>query len=99
MSCIPALPGTKPSTPSCGRATRCSISATDRPMASSTPYRMLKTSTPATTLIAHARDCDCARDCDRGEWAFRGGAPVPLGREPELVHYEALRERPEPHYP
>jgi hypothetical protein len=40
-----------------------------------------------------------AADCDRGEWAFRGGRPVPLGPEPALVHYEALRERPEPHYP
>ncbi len=40
-----------------------------------------------------------ARDCDRGEWAFRAGAPVPFGPEPALVHYEELRERPEPHYP
>jgi ectoine hydroxylase-related dioxygenase (phytanoyl-CoA dioxygenase family) len=40
-----------------------------------------------------------AEDCDRGEWAFRAGRPVPLGPEPTLVHYEALRERPEPHYP
>jgi ectoine hydroxylase-related dioxygenase (phytanoyl-CoA dioxygenase family) len=40
-----------------------------------------------------------AADCDRGEWAFRAGRPVPLGPEPSLVHYEALRERPEPHYP
>jgi ectoine hydroxylase-related dioxygenase (phytanoyl-CoA dioxygenase family) len=39
-----------------------------------------------------------AADCDRGEWAFRGGRPVPLGRVAALVHYEALRERPEPHY-
>jgi len=39
-----------------------------------------------------------AADCDRGEWAFRGAAPVPLGAEPSLVHYEQLRERPEPHY-
>jgi ectoine hydroxylase-related dioxygenase (phytanoyl-CoA dioxygenase family) len=39
-----------------------------------------------------------AEDCDRGEWAFRGGRPVPLGPEPALVHYEELRERPEPHY-
>ena len=36
--------------------------------------------------------------CDRGEWAFRRGAPVPLGTTPALVHYEQLRERPEPHY-
>jgi len=40
-----------------------------------------------------------AEDCDRGEWAFRDGQPVPFGEEPALVHYEALRERPEPHYP
>lgn len=40
-----------------------------------------------------------AADCDRGEWAFRNGVPVPLGAEPSLVHYEQLFERPEPHYP
>jgi hypothetical protein len=39
-----------------------------------------------------------AQDCDRGEWAFRDGQPVPLGPFPALVHYEELRERPEPHY-
>ncbi|RJF90622.1 phytanoyl-CoA dioxygenase family protein [Sphingomonas cavernae] len=39
-----------------------------------------------------------AEDCDRGEWAFREGEPVPLGQEPALVHYEELRERGEPHY-
>ena len=39
-----------------------------------------------------------AQDCDRGEWAFRSGRPVPFGPEPALVHYEALRERGEPHY-
>ncbi len=39
-----------------------------------------------------------AEDCDRGEWAFRGGRPVPLGPEQALVHYEALREDREPHY-
>ncbi|HUB95842.1 MAG TPA: phytanoyl-CoA dioxygenase family protein [Stellaceae bacterium] len=38
-----------------------------------------------------------AEDCDRGEWAFRGGEPVPLG-DPVLVHYEDLFTRPEPHY-
>jgi ectoine hydroxylase-related dioxygenase (phytanoyl-CoA dioxygenase family) len=38
-----------------------------------------------------------AADCDRGEWAFRDGAPCPLGR-PVLVHYEDLHVRPEPHY-
>ena len=39
-----------------------------------------------------------AGDCDRGEWAFRDGEPVPFGLEPALVHYEELRERGEPHY-
>jgi hypothetical protein len=39
-----------------------------------------------------------AADCDRGEWAFRGGRPVPFGPEPALVHYEELHERPGPHY-
>lgn len=39
-----------------------------------------------------------ASDCDRGEWAFRKGQPVPLGPAPQLVHYEELYERPEPHY-
>jgi ectoine hydroxylase-related dioxygenase (phytanoyl-CoA dioxygenase family) len=37
--------------------------------------------------------------CDRGEWAFRGGRPVALPATPSLVHYEALAERPGPHYP
>jgi ectoine hydroxylase-related dioxygenase (phytanoyl-CoA dioxygenase family) len=40
-----------------------------------------------------------AADCDRGEWAFRGGRSVPLGPKPALVHFENLYERPEPHYP
>ena len=39
-----------------------------------------------------------AQDCDRGEWAFRAGLPVPLGPKQALVHYEELHERPEPHY-
>jgi ectoine hydroxylase-related dioxygenase (phytanoyl-CoA dioxygenase family) len=39
-----------------------------------------------------------AVDCDRGEWAFRDGSPVPFGPRPALVHYEALRERPGPHF-
>lgn len=39
-----------------------------------------------------------AQDCDRGEWAFRDSLPVPLGPVQALVHYEELRERPEPHY-
>ena len=40
-----------------------------------------------------------ARDCDRGEWAFRAGQPVPFGSRPALVHYDELYQRPEPHYP
>ncbi|HEU5286708.1 MAG TPA: phytanoyl-CoA dioxygenase family protein [Sphingomicrobium sp.] len=40
-----------------------------------------------------------AADCDRGEWAFRNGSPVPFGPSPALVHYEELHERPGPHYP
>ncbi len=40
-----------------------------------------------------------AEDCDRGEAAFSGGLPVALGLRPAVVHYEALHERPEPHYP
>jgi len=40
-----------------------------------------------------------ASDCDRGEWAFRDGRPVPLGPRPQLVHYDELHERPGPHYP
>jgi hypothetical protein len=39
-----------------------------------------------------------AADCDRGEWAFREGKPVPFGPRPALVHYEELYEHPEPHY-
>jgi ectoine hydroxylase-related dioxygenase (phytanoyl-CoA dioxygenase family) len=39
-----------------------------------------------------------AEDCDRGEWTFRDGKPVPLGPVPALVHYEDLRKRPDPHY-
>ena len=38
-----------------------------------------------------------AADCERGEWAFRAGAPCPLGA-PVLVHYEELHARPEPHF-
>ncbi len=38
-----------------------------------------------------------AEACDRGEWAFRDGAPCALGA-PVLVHYEDLHARPEPHY-
>jgi ectoine hydroxylase-related dioxygenase (phytanoyl-CoA dioxygenase family) len=36
--------------------------------------------------------------CDRGEWAFRGGRPVPFAAEQALVHYEELRVRPGPYY-
>lgn len=39
-----------------------------------------------------------AADCDRGEWAFRDGRPVALGKKPALVHYEELASRPEAHY-
>jgi hypothetical protein len=39
-----------------------------------------------------------AEDCDRGEWAFKAGRPVPLGPKPALIHYDALHERPGPHY-
>lgn len=39
-----------------------------------------------------------ASDCDRGEWAFRDGGPIPFGPTPALVHYEELRQRPGPHY-
>jgi ectoine hydroxylase-related dioxygenase (phytanoyl-CoA dioxygenase family) len=38
-----------------------------------------------------------AADCDRGEWAWRGGEKQELGN-PVLVHYEQLHERPGPHY-
>lgn len=40
-----------------------------------------------------------AADCDRGEWAFRGGRPVRFGPRPALVHYDQLHQHPEPHYP
>jgi hypothetical protein len=39
-----------------------------------------------------------AADCDRGEWAFRNGQPVPFGAAPALVHFEDLYERGNPHY-
>lgn len=39
-----------------------------------------------------------ANDCDRGEWAFRAGQPATFGAEQALVHFEQLRDRPEPHY-
>ncbi len=38
-----------------------------------------------------------AANCDRGEWAFRDGRPVPgLPDEPSLVHYEELHTAPGP---
>lgn len=40
-----------------------------------------------------------AEDCDRGEWAFRNGEPVPLPAEPSLVHFEELHDYPEAYYP
>lgn len=39
-----------------------------------------------------------AANCDRGELAFHNGVAQPLGPEPVLVHYEALHEKPEPHF-
>ena len=38
-----------------------------------------------------------AADCDRGEWSFRDGRPIPLG-EPVLVHFDDLYKRPYPHF-
>ena len=39
-----------------------------------------------------------AANCDRGEWAFRDGAPCPLMGDPVLVHYEDLHSKPGPMY-
>ena len=39
-----------------------------------------------------------AENCDRGEWAFRDGAPCPVSGAPALVHYEDLHTDPGPHY-
>lgn len=39
-----------------------------------------------------------ARNCDRGEWAFRDGEPCRLEGEPVLVHYEELYSNPGPMY-
>jgi ectoine hydroxylase-related dioxygenase (phytanoyl-CoA dioxygenase family) len=39
-----------------------------------------------------------AENCERGEWAFRDGEPVPLSGDPALVHYEELHTRPGPLY-
>ena len=30
--------------------------------------------------------------------AFRAGQPVPLSGEPALIHFDALRDKPQPHY-
>jgi ectoine hydroxylase-related dioxygenase (phytanoyl-CoA dioxygenase family) len=38
-----------------------------------------------------------AANCDRGEWAFRNGAPCELGA-PVLVQHDDLYDRPGPHY-
>jgi ectoine hydroxylase-related dioxygenase (phytanoyl-CoA dioxygenase family) len=41
-----------------------------------------------------------AENCDRGEWVFRDGNPVPLDlANPALIQYGSLKERPEAHYP
>lgn len=37
-----------------------------------------------------------ADNCDRGEWAFRDGAPCGLSGEPVLVHYDDLHTNPGP---
>ena len=39
-----------------------------------------------------------ASTSERGEWAFRDGVSTPLGSEPEICKYEALREKPGPFY-
>lgn len=39
-----------------------------------------------------------AANSERGEWAFRDGVSTPLGPEPEICKYEALREKPGPFY-
>ena len=39
-----------------------------------------------------------ASTTERGEWVFRDGVSVPLGKTPQLCKFEALHERPEPHY-
>ncbi|MEO0939574.1 MAG: phytanoyl-CoA dioxygenase family protein [Pseudomonadota bacterium] len=39
-----------------------------------------------------------AENADRGEWAFRDGQSIPLGPTPQKCKFEALHERPEPHY-
>lgn len=39
-----------------------------------------------------------AATSERGEWAFRGGASIPLGAEPVVCKYEQLHEKPGPFY-
>lgn len=39
-----------------------------------------------------------APNSKRGEWAFKDGVSTPLGDTPQLCKFEALHERPEPHY-
>ncbi len=39
-----------------------------------------------------------AENSDRGEWAFRDGVSTPLGDQPEVCKYTALREKPGPFY-
>ena len=34
----------------------------------------------------------------RGEPAFRHGVPAPLQGEPAVIHFDAVAERPEPHF-
>lgn len=64
------------------------------------PYLVHASGTNATTHLRrlYINGYVRAEDCDRGEWAFRDGEPVPFGPEPALVHYEQLREDREPHY-
>ena len=80
----------------CGRA-RCSSPATwlcGAPIWSTDRARTVPTTSAGFYINGYVR----AEDCDRGEWAFRNGEPVPFGPKPALVHYEELHERPEPHY-
>ncbi|MBT4498371.1 MAG: hypothetical protein HOC74_11645 [Gemmatimonadetes bacterium] len=41
-----------------------------------------------------------AENCDRGEWVFRDGRPVPLNLgNPALIQFDAIKERPHVFYP
>ena len=41
-----------------------------------------------------------AENCDRGEWTFRSGRPVPLDlRHPALIQFEQIEKMPHAHYP